>query len=422
MGTIKNNNIYIKLKPFIFISLAALFLLLEMALQVSVSVITPELMHDVGLSPVGIGIISSFFFYSYTFMQIPGGLFFDCFSAKKLISLSLLCCTIGTILFAGSNTIMVASVGRLLIGFGSAFAWISVLYIGSQWFFAKYFALISGLGMVIASLGAMGGQMPLALLVNYAGWRNALYILAGIGGALTILVFLLLEDKNAKLPFQKKFFVSILQNLQTVVKCKQIWFIALFAFAIWTPITAFASLWGVPFLKTAYSYSTAHAAFNCSLIWIGVAVGSPLFGWWSEKIKNRKQPLIVGTVLGVVSSFLIIYLNLNPAVLYTMLFLLGVGAGGQALSFALIRDITSENLVGSAMGFNNMAVVASGFIFQPLIGYLLNTVNGNSGSNIAYSLTDYRYALIIIPLIFVVSMVVGIFFIKETYNRKIIIE
>lgn len=412
--------IYETLKPYLYITIAGLFLLFEMSLQVSVSVITPELMSDFHISAAGIGFISSFFFYSYTIMQLPSGILFDCISSKKIIGTSFMLCTLGTFLFAFSNGIFLASVGRFLIGFGSAFAFVSVLYTASQWFSHRYFAIITGLGMVMASLGAMGGQMPLAYLVGLVGWRESLFILAVVGVILSVLSFILIEDKAGKKSFTWRKFYVIIQELLLILKKERTWFIALFAFAIWSPITGFASLWGVPFIERAYSMSVEKAAFSCSLIWVGVAFGSLFFGWWSEKAKKRNLPLRFGAILGVVSSILVIYFSVNQYLLDILLICFGIATGGQSLIFAVMKDVTDKHLIGTGIGLINMAVVASGFVFQPIIGILLKILRPvhENAESVSYTLGDYHIALAVIPSIFIISFLVSLFFIKETYRAQ----
>jgi sugar phosphate permease len=272
--------------------------------------------------------------------------------------------------------------------------------------------------MVMASLGAMCGQMPLAYLVNLAGWRKSLFILAAVGMILSILSFALIEDRVGKKSFTRRNFYAIIQELLLILKKKQTWFIAIFAFAIWSPITGFASLWGVPFIEKAYSMSVEKAAFSCSLIWIGVALGSLFFGWWSEKTRKRNLPLRFGSILGVVSSILVIYFSVNHFLLNILLICFGIAAGGQALIFAVMKDVTDKHLIGTGIGLINMAVVASGFVFQPVIGILLKILHPvhENVEHVSYTLGDYRIALVVIPLIFLISLLVSLFFIKETYR------
>ena len=61
------------------------------------------------------------------------------------------------------HTLWLACVGRALMGAGAAFAAVSCFKLASQWFSPKRFALISGMFMTAAMLGAVGGQMPLSL-------------------------------------------------------------------------------------------------------------------------------------------------------------------------------------------------------------------------------------------------------------------
>jgi len=394
------------LKALFFILLAGLFLLLEMSLQMSVSVIIPELMVDLKITAAGVGVISSFFFASYTIMQIPSGMFFDCVSSRKIIGSGLFLCALGTLCFASSNGVFLSSLGRFLMGLGSSFAFASVLYTGFQWF--------------LASLGAMGGQMPLSYMVKSLGWRESLYLLCIIGFALSIIVFIFMRDKQEKAKFKVSTLYNVIKELIELLKIGRTWSIMIFGFAIWAPITAFAALWGVPFLEQAYSLDIEHASFLCSLIWIGVAIGSPLFGWWSEKMRNRLFPLRVGSVLGLIVSTAVIYLQLNHFFLYIALILFGMSAAGQSLIFAVMKDVTDKSLIGTGIGLVNMAVVGSGLVFQPLIGFLLKSFNSSTvqaaAAGVNYSVTDYRYALTTIPVIFVVSLVILTFFIKETYT------
>ena len=46
--------------------------------------------------------------------------------------------------------------------------------------------------------------------------------------------------------------------------------------------------------------------------------------------------------------------------------------GTQALTFGLVRDNNPTHIAGTAMGFNNMAIVLGGAIFQPVVGVILD--------------------------------------------------
>src|SRR5262249_39047600 len=134
----------------------------------------------------------------------------------------------------------------------------------------------------------------------------------------------------------------------------------------------FAALWGVPFMVAAYGISTQAASAALAMTWVGIGVGSPLIGWWSDHIGQRCLPLIVSAVLGVLSLVVVIYVpNLPTFLLYVSLFVLGLAASGQSLAFGVVKDNNHPSVTGTAIGFNNMATVAGGALFQPLVGIFL---------------------------------------------------
>src|SRR3989344_2192116 len=119
-------------KSYIVFTLVALFLFYEMGVQVSPSVMTHELMSALKIDAVGLGLMSGFYFYTYSAMQVPAGLLMDRFGVRQIVCTALLVCAAGAVLFGWSHTLFQASLARLLMGFGSAFAFISVLAVASR--------------------------------------------------------------------------------------------------------------------------------------------------------------------------------------------------------------------------------------------------------------------------------------------------
>ena len=103
--------------------------------------------------------------------------------------------------------------------------------------------------------------------------------------------------------------------------------------------------------------------------------------------------------------------------MYVLLFFFGVAASGQSLSFGLVKDQSHPNVVGTAIGFNNMAVVAGGALFQPLVGILLDlNWKGEIATDIPiYTAANYRWAFLILPICYFVGAIVSAWFLKETH-------
>lgn len=407
----------------IICTLAACFYMYEFVLQVSPGIMTAELMRDLKTNAIGLGTISAFYYYAYTPMQIPAGLLYDRFGPRQVLPCAIMLCVGGAFLFGHMDSIFIGSLGRFLMGAGSAFSFIGALLLVSRWFPPRYFPILAGVVQLMSSVGAIAGEAPLAAAVAHYGWRPTIITIAYIGVVLALLCWLVIRDYpgNAQeARAQRHVRENPLKLLAIVARSKQTWFLGLYSFAIWAPIIVFAGLWGVPFLAERYHVSTTVASAACSMIWLGIGLGSPLFGAWSNLISRRCLPLTASGMISLVSLAIIIYAPSVPFVfMYIFLFIFGLSASGQALSFALVADNNRPSMVGTAIGFNNMAVVAGGAIFQPFVGVLLNEAwNGKIINNIPfYSVYDYRIAMLILPVCSMVAVLMGSKFLRESYCK-----
>lgn len=408
--------------PYFICILAALFYLYEFILQVSPGVMTNQLMRDIGLNAASLGVMSAFYYYAYTPMQFPAGLLYDKYGPRLLITIAVLICAAGAFFFGLTNSVVLASAGRFLMGIGSAFSFIGALVLVSRWFPPKYFALLAGIVQLMSSIGAMTGEVPLAVVIDRFGWRHTSLALAVIGALLALAVWLVVRDNppGAK-PALATTQPGELQRLKLVLGSRVHWLLGLYAFTTWAPIAAFAALWGIPYLATMYNVDTKTASAACSMIWLGIGIGSPLVGWLSDHFNRRRLPLVLCSVLALLSSLAVLLIPAMPwKVMYGILFLFGFAASSQALSFGLVKDITHPKVVGAAIGFNNMAVVAGGALFQPIIGIILHSRwDGKILNGVPiYHITDYRYALLVLPLCSLVGIFLARFCLPETHCQS----
>jgi MFS family permease len=194
--------------------------------------------------------------------------------------------------------------------------------------------------------------------------------------------------------------------------------IGAYAFCIWTPIAVFAALWGVPYLQAKYQVGVVMASGLCSMIWLGIGIGSPLLGWVSDRFYSRRLALTISALLGLISTIILLYIpNVSITWMYGVLFMLGLGAGGQTVSFAVVKDNNPAHLVGTASGFNNLSVLLGGALFQPLVGVMLHRSDAwHLVQDVhVYSMSSYQIALLIMPCCYLLSLILSLYCIKESY-------
>ena len=266
---------------------ASIFYLYEMVLRVSPSVMTHELTQDFQVSSTSLGVLVSFYYFAYVILQVPCGLIVDKFGTRKIVTLSAIICVLGTYMFAESQTLWVAQIGRFMIGAGSACAFISCLKVSAEWFRPHQFALVAGLSNMMGTLGSTFAGRPLATLVQTYGWRPTTLMLATAGIFVILMSWFCIQDSPNSLVKQKKdISPKLWPSLQTVITNRQIWLAAVVGGFMYLPISAFSELWGIPFLMNTYQINCELASTANVMLFLGMAVGGPVAAWLAKICQN----------------------------------------------------------------------------------------------------------------------------------------
>lgn len=402
-------------------ALAALFFFYAFFQRVAPSVMVAELMRDFGVGAAGLGNLAAFYFYAYAGMQLPVGMAHDAWGPRRVLCAAALVCGAGSLLFATADGPWAANLGRLLVGGGAAFGFVGALKLATAWFPPRRFALMSGLTMMIGMAGGVAGQAPLAAVIGVTGWRDAM-----TGAALFILVlapvyWLVVRDHpgaGAQAP-RPESGGGAWRGLGRVVTTPQVWIIGLFGICMGATLLAFGGLWGVPYLMQAFGLERPAAAAAASLMLIGWALGAPLAGWVSDHIGRRRRPMLVAAVVALASFTVMIYLpGLPLGAVRVLLFVNGAASGAAVVCFATARENAPAQASGAAMAFINMAMTASGALFQPLVGWFLDLAwDGRTvGGARLYSVEAYHTALLAFVGLGVLAIGVGLMM-RETHCR-----
>jgi sugar phosphate permease len=402
---------------------AGAFYLYEMILRVSPSVMTQGLMHDFGVTSTALGVLASFYYYAYVALQVPCGVIVDWLGTRKVVTASAALCTVGSIIFAECDSLYMAQMGRFLIGAGSACAFLSCLKVAAEWFSPAKFALISGLTNMMGTLGGTFGGRPFAMMVNHFGWRTATLIAAGAGIVMTLMAWLIIRDRPYQAhPDELEHELSLKDSLKILATNPQTWLIAAFGGLMYVPISAFTELWAVPYLMQTYGIDNELASTASVMLFIGMAVGSPIAAWLSDFRKSRLDTMR-WSALGTLGIFLMIVFvpGIPLGVMFLLLFTAGMLNGGQVLCFACVKEVSPHQISGTTVGFTNAVVMMSGVIFQPLLGMLLDYAwDGQlspDGIRI-YSDAAYQMAIMAVPICLGLSWLL-LKFARETYGRHV---
>ncbi len=398
-------------KALLVCTFAAIFYCYEYYLRVTPSVIAAELMRSLDISHAGLGLLSAFYYYAYMPAQIPVGLMLDKFGPRLVLTLACALCVVGTYIFTATQLIWMAQIGRFILGFGSAFAFVGFLKISTNWLPHKFYALMVGMCTLLGMCGAMGGEVLLAWLVDNMTWQAALELSALFGVSLTLLLWIIIRDEPEHVSVEKSHHetdVPLFTGLKQALENPQIWLIGVIGCLTYLPLSTFAEMWAVPYLVEV-GYSKTQAASASSMVFLGFGIGSPIWGVMSNILRSRRIPLIIGPVVsGILAAIIINDPHLPHYSMLMLLFGLGIFASAEILVFAVGNDVTAKNCSATTTAIINMLVMVGGIVLQPIVGLILDVISTSSVS-------QYQTALLVLPISLLFAGVLS-FNLKETYR------
>ncbi|WNS80647.1 MFS transporter [Domibacillus sp. DTU_2020_1001157_1_SI_ALB_TIR_016] len=322
-----------------------------------------------------LGLMSTVFFAAYAAMQIPTGFLADRFGRVKVLVIGYLIFGVATYLSGMATTFLIFLMMRALTGLGEG------TYYGSQYGISstitpkKYRGLVSALinsGMAFGiSLGFMASSYFTYTLNK--GWQYPFYVFAVPTIIVAILIAVFVRDdthkkkeasaEKAEKLDMKKLFTKNHILVYVLIFCSLYGF---FGMLTWLPY----------YLQTVRGVEASQTGIIASLVpWASIP-GAILFGFLSDKIKNRK-PLIISLALaGAICQFAIPYTE-NYSLLLVGLALYGL-LGKLALDPVLISymaDITPPSMYSRVYGFFNFSGMLSS-IFAPYITGFFADVTG----------------------------------------------
>ncbi len=362
---------------------SALFYYYEYFLRVAPSAVTGEIMQQFNLNTASFGIMISYYYLAYVPVQLPVGFIMDKWGPRKILTLASACCTIGTLLFANSESLGLVKAGRFLVGFGSAFAYVGVLKIATIWLPRRYFALMAGLCTALGMLGGLSSEIVMTYITaQNITWQQATNFSAAAGVIITIILWLVVRDRAEKLIInQKRIFaheVSFFNECKQIIKQNIYLKNGLIGGLTFLPLTAFAELWAMSYLEDS-GLSKEVASWCNGMIFIGYGIGGTVWGKLSEHMQSRRKPIIYGSLISaILLCFLPVTIKLSMInVSAIILFCVAFFASAQVLVFAITNDLTNENINATGLAYTNFLVMLVGYIAQPLLGILIKNISYN---------------------------------------------
>lgn len=391
---------------------AALFFYYEYFQINMFNILDQHIMREFSVGAYELGIISSSYFYAIVLALLPAGIILDFISTRKIILCSMLVAIICTVWFANAQNMNQLIYARLLVGLGGgAFSLLSSIKLATRWFSAKQLGVAIGIVISIGMLGGIMSQTPFAMAVSWLGWRGAVMLDAAIGVLILGIIWATVKDypphfSNQSQPIPTISIQSFCYNAIAAAKRWPNWAAGIFASLLNLPIFLLGALIASPYLMQVYHYSAITSALINSMLYWGMLLGCPLFGFISDQLGSRKKPMLFGALLTSAAICILTTQNCSFFVLVSLFFLIGLGSSSQILAYPMVAERNPKNQVGSGEGIAATLIMSGGAIFQPILGWLIEQKWDGTmfdGSPL-YAASDFHRSFWLMPIAILVAM------------------
>ena len=376
-----------RLLPFLFILYIANYLD-----RTSVAYAAIGMSRDLGFSDRVFGMGAGIFFISYVALQIPGALLVERWSARRMISATMIAWGSLTALTALVHTPGQLYIARFVLGAAEAGFFPGVIVYLSHWFIREDRAKATSNFMAAIPLSFVIGSPIAGWILGHKwfaveGWRW-LFVLEGIPAiVLGVVAFFYLTDWPGEAtwlaPEQRQWIEQKLQQekpvgteattLRQALGSRTILLLASVTFLNYFAIYSFV-FWFPTMLKRQSGFSDVNVGLLGAIPYLVLFIAMQVNGWHSDKSRERHWhsavPLFIAAagLLGLVTQPRSIPLSL---VLFTMV---AMGSAYLPAFWAIPTEILSQSAAAVAVGMINAVGSVAGFAGPYLFGYLIGSI------------------------------------------------
>jgi predicted MFS family arabinose efflux permease len=356
------------------------------------AVLAPTLAAEFGLSAGGLGLLSSMYFLSFAFCQLPMGMAMDRFGPRRVNAALLLVAAAGGAWFAAADSATGAMAARALIGVGVSVALMASLTAFVLWYPADRLSTMNAIGFSVGILGAMTVTVPLELLLRVWDWRHAYLLIVAATLAVSTVLWLWVPERSARQPAE-----TIAQQIEDLKKLLADQAFLRLAFCLGArqcAAIALQTLWIATWLRDVAGYTPAEVARGLLAVNAAMIVGYLAFGRAADQLQRRGRsalPLMAG---GVALSSLCLALLIAGVKSLVLWCAFVCAATAVVLGYSIVSRRYPKAMAGRANTAINVFAFVGSFAGQWGVGLVLDlwpqTVQGNGPG---YAPEAYRWAL-----------------------------
>lgn len=344
----------------------------------AISIALSYIGQDLHLSTATLGVVASAFFFSYAFMQIPGGWLTDKFGTYRTIIVAITMWSIFTILTGFAWSLVSLIIIRILFGIGEGtYPSASLKQISEA---VPYRKRASATSAIISSnyVGAAIAPILIAPVIAFASWRTAFHLMGLLGIAFIIVYAIILRPKKQAALKESGNVIQEHVPWKTVLTNGVLWQFFLIVFGL-SSVTKGLDSWMPTYLLAARHINLAGISWLVPLPSLAAGAGSLISGYIMARFFKGKEKLFIGvsSLLATGLMFGMYKSTALPAVITFEILTYFCKSIAFAGTFALFAELVSKKAYGSSVGIVNFGGQLSGFLAPIIIGVLVQVSGGS---------------------------------------------
>jgi MFS family permease len=350
----------------------------------------------------------------YAAAQVPAGVLLDRYGSRVLIVAGAGLMAAGQLALALTTSLPLAIGARAVVGLGDAVTFISVLRLVPHWFAPRRVPLLTQLTGICGQLGQVLSAVPFLALLTGTTWATAYVSVAAFGALAMVLALAIVKDT----PHGRVVATETLSVHATLASVKTVWLRPGTRLGFFThmgsqfSVTAFALMWGVPYLTVAQGQSTTVTGALLTVSVVAAISAGIVIGIFTGRYPHRRSRIVLAIIFSNAVAWTVVLALPGRAPLWLLLVLIvviSVGGPGSMVGFDFARTFNPSATLGTAQGMVNMGGFIASLLVMQAMGVILGAMGG-------YSFESFRLAWTVQYAVWVLA-VVGILITRRKAKR-----
>jgi ACS family D-galactonate transporter-like MFS transporter len=366
--------------------------------RVNIAVAGPALREDLGLSHVQMGLVFAAFGWTYSLLQIPGGVLVDLVRTRVLYGAIMFLWSAATVVQGMVNSTAALMGCRMAIGIFEAPSYSANNKMVTSWFPDRERAIAISIYTSGQFLGLAAFSPLLFALQAWVGWRGLFFVTGAVGIIWAAVMYFRYRDprdhptvnaaeldyiakggglvgerkETAAAPERRKF---QWQDVRLAFSYRRLWGIYIGQYCMGAAFQFFLT-WFPTYLKESRGLSLLSSGFWGAVPYLGAFAGVLIAGFSSDFLVRRGWSMSTARKLPVLCGMLLMMVILGAnytsqtSIMILFLTVSFFGNGLASIGWVFVSSMAPVKLIGVVGGVFNFCGSLSGATIPIIIGWL----------------------------------------------------